>query len=331
MELIDILLLLAIVLIIYIMIRAITKKNKDKENFRKFNNKEYTVEEIITFSNKEIDDKINNFFLEAQFHNDFRDTITALNNLVPSNKQIFNVQNEPVKLTNPNKKEVKSMVISFINSLNQEIKKTPDFRSNNNGWDELIPDPNVQSGHEKQMERLGVASNLYNPPARKSPVKLLAIDHVEKYETDKEIRYVTYLFLKKMNVKDQMLLKVSYVIQKNNIDDERNFFENNQDIHVIIEEFFIVGFMTKKVTPVAKQHTDLYNYEKLENQEIKDVNYIVKELNKKQKIRAREMNAFNNSLDNETKEIKKSAINLGNTDSFQMTRTIYDDLTQPRL
>ena len=47
--------------------------------------------------------------------------VTALNNLVPAQKQLFNLPNQPVEYSELKPSEVKGMVQDLINSLNNNI------------------------------------------------------------------------------------------------------------------------------------------------------------------------------------------------------------------
>ena len=72
------------------------------------------LEKLLEFTQEDMGKFINPTFTEGQFHNDYRDTITAFNNIAPSQKQIFNQGNIPIVLSNPPVREVKKLIRDFI-------------------------------------------------------------------------------------------------------------------------------------------------------------------------------------------------------------------------
>lgn len=263
----------------------------DKMSKTEQNNKE----PLSSGKYKRVDNEPNRYFTETQFNNNYRDTITAFNNIAPSQKQLFNKSDYPVKFTNPKVSEVKELVRGFITELNNNIKNNvSDTLDGNSGWDELMPEKNVKSGWAKQQEKLGLPVSIYNEPAKRAKVKLIKVDHLEKYSTDNQIRYVVYLILQKVNVSDQMIVRVSFVFD--NMIDERKFFdteeENKNNINVSIEEIFIVGFLTDDSFGAKSKYDDFYNFEGIENECMMDQKEIIKQLNDKYKQRQIESNGF---------------------------------------
>ena len=122
-------------------------------------------------------------FIEAQFHNDYRDTLTAFNNIAPSQRQTFNLAHLPVAMSNlkPNGNETNGIIKDFISELNENIiGVVPDYRVINSGWDEQLIEPEFKSGWEAHMEKLGLPKSLYPDPAKKALVELIKVDHIEK-------------------------------------------------------------------------------------------------------------------------------------------------------
>ena len=126
-----------------------TKKSNEKFNdlYGKHNNNTYAddiLDDIVswddTYSYGNVTREIvNPNFLNNQFHNDYRDVITALNNLVPDKKQLFNLPNIPVIYSEPEASEVRNMIRDFIAVLNTNLKtEVPSYRNPNSGWDEGI-------------------------------------------------------------------------------------------------------------------------------------------------------------------------------------------------
>lgn len=238
------------------------------------------------------------YFSETQVHNDYRDTITAFNNVAPAQKQLFNRSDLPVKFINPKLNEVKELVRGFIREVNNSVRRdVPNVMNSNSGWDELMPEQNVNSGWEKQQKELGLPVSIYNEPAKKGKLKLIKVDHIEKYATEEQIRYVTYLILQKVNVKDQMLVKVSFVLD--NMIDERQFFtdsdkrDNKPTVVVTIEEIFIMGFLTDAKMGAKRKLDDFYNFEGIEKDGMMDQAEILRQLNKKYKDRQQNASSFN--------------------------------------
>ena len=300
------------------------------------------LEDMMKFKKKDARkyDAVNPNFIEVQFHNDYRDTLTAFNNIAPSQKQIFNQENVPVKFTKPDNKEAEPMVVDFIKEVNKNLDEAVSAtRTSNSGWDEAQPDKTVESGWEKQMKHLCVATSIYNKPATKSNVRLIKLDHVEKYETESEIKYICFLILQKENVNDQMIVKVSFVMSKSDVNLDRNFFndvkdlKNNRDTKksddgesVIVEEVFILGFLTRKeINEAGKVRDSFYNFAGMEDNEHISQGTIMKELIKKYKDRTRETNNFNATLDPEGRNFHRDLPHLRNYKSYQVTRTIFDD------
>lgn len=359
MKFIDLLLIIIIIFVSCYILKyfsdASSAPNNKHENFDDYNKETHSglvqkeaidhLEDLINATNSKSKkcnandthhkNKINPIFIEAQFHDDYRDTITAFNNIAPRQKQIFNLGNIPVKLSTPPKKEIIKIVKDFISAVNKNvIDHVPDYFTSNSGWDEPLPQKREKFGWEKQMEALGLPSNLYPDPAKKNKIKLLDIDYIEKYETDDEIKYVVYMYIQKVNVKDQLLISVSFVVNKRNIDEERKFFDNDvspKEEQIIIEDIFIVGYMTFNGTNKTNtKPNDFYNFKNLENQEMLDQKLILKELTKKYKQRAKDMNNFNIDLDIENSKFRSELPNLSGYNSYQTTQTIYDDILTER-
>jgi len=232
------------------------------------------------------------YFSEVQFHNDYRDVITAFNNIAPSQKQWFNRSDYPVETTTPQVKEVKYLIKSFIKELNKNVKyEVLENENVNAGWDDTMPEKSVKSGWDKQMEQLGLPCNVYNKPAGKSKVKLLKIDQMEKYQTSDQTRYIVYLILQKMNVDDQMVLRVSFVLNNQDVNNERDFFKRKNiegkkykpsTADVIIEEIFVVGFMSDFGFGVKSPRKDFYKFDSIENEnEMMNQYDIIRELKNK--------------------------------------------------
>lgn len=300
------------------------------------------VDDVISWSSslssgnvtKEV---LNKNLLNIQFHNDYRDIITAINNLVPEKRQRFNLANIPIQYSEPETDEVKLMITDFITILNENLRsQVPQYRNVNSGWDEAIIDPNVESGWNKIQKSLGLAPSIYEDPAIKNPVKLIAINYVQKYETDDEIKYSIDLVIQKHNVDDQMLIKASFVQDKRPLNDENNFFvTKNIDMKVIIEDVYLLGFLSND-GPDSNQQYDLdkekyYDYNVLEYNNMTDPKYIQRVLMDKYKMRTFEMEQRNALLDEWGQEFHKTLPHIYDFSNIRDTRTIYDDMNTKKV
>lgn len=245
----------------------------------------------------EKDHSIKPFYVEMQFHSDYRDTVTAFNNIAPSQKQIFNKSNLPVTVSQANEKEVRRLIRDFITAINNSVKNTVDDTVDpNSGWDEYQPERRMRSGWEKQQKALGLPTSLYNEPAKRARVKLISIEKTEKYETDNELEYVCYLIIQKRHVHDQMVLRVSFAMDKQSINTDRELLKGEKidyDTNVMIEEIFIMGYMTDHSYGAKSKPDDFYNFKALEtNDNIVNQKALIKELNKKYKQRQQDTNGL---------------------------------------
>ena len=253
-------------------------------------------------------EQINPNFLSIKWHNDYRDVVTAMNNLIPERKQFFNLPNIPVVYSEPTAAEVKNLVNDFIGVINKNlVEEVPSYRNPNSGWDEAITDPNVESGWDKVQKSLGLAPSLYDKPAQKAPVKLVAIQLVQKYETEDEIKYAVDMVLQKQGVEDQMVVKGSFVQDKRPLRDENNFFyTRNIDLKVVIEDLNIVGFLSNdgvdEKLNFDQQATKYYDYNMMEQNNMTDPKYIQRVLMDKYRRRTQEMEQRNAMLDEEGQE-----------------------------
>ena len=281
---------------------------------------------------------LNPNLLDIQFHNDYRDVLTAINNLVASKRQRFNLANIPLKYSEPETDEVKMMVKDFVYALNDNVRKEVGaVRNANSGWDEAIADPTVEeTGWEKSQRALGLPTSLYGKPAGRAEIVLIAIEYVQKYETEDEIKYSITLVLQKVNVEDQMVVEASFVIDKRPLRDENNFFVNkNVDMKVVIEDIFIKGFLSNDGPDASKQAATLdekyYNYDTLEINNLTDPKDIQRILMEKYKIRTQEMAQRNAMLDEEGQEFHRTLPHLYDFSNIQGTRSIFDDFNKPKV
>jgi len=311
------------------LLNSIKQKKKNNKYAKKekcdnlFKSKKYSVK---TAQNQ----NINSHLLDVKFHNDYRDAITAFNNLAPAQKQIFNVGNIPVSNELVDPTTVSTMVNDFITNLNKNIRhNVPETRTVNSGWDEVIPDPTIKSGWEIAQESLGLAGSLYNNPASNNIMNLVQILSTNKYSTEDEIKYLITMVLSKTGVDDQMLVKVSFIEDRRFMTDENNFFKNNiKETTIIIEEIDILGFLTNYGTDDGNVFDpfNFYNFESLDKSEITDNNQIIKELMKRHNDRMAEVEYRTALLDEEARDFYRDLPNVTQSKSYQVTRDIVDDM-----
>jgi hypothetical protein len=343
-------------------------KNKIKRNLKNLRDLE-DLEDLESQESQEsqifVNMKPNPIMLNIQFHDDYRDIITALNNLVPNNKQIFNIANIPVKYSeidlsklNLNNQETRYLIKDFVKSINLNLSnQVPCVRGPNSGWDEVLEDPhfskNKKNGFERIQKSLGLPVSLYNDPAGKSQVKLINVKTVQKYETEDEIKYSVVLILQKYNSNDQIQIKANFVQDIRILRDENDFFNSNQvNFKIAIESVFIEGYLTNEKYSSKcnvesscgmslrtdcgrndlsslnnmKDTQDLnYDINNLEFNNLTDPNLIQQVLVDKYTTQNNEMMNRVNMLDEEGQHFHRELQGSGDFDNFKGTRTILDD------
>lgn len=327
------------------------RDHRDYQNYRNNRNQDIEsfdgsivdniVDDIVSWDPSENTDNsggkiyrptINPNFLDTKFHNDYRDVITAINNLIPDKKQIFNIANVPLVYSEPEASEIKNMVLDFTKAINENVKtQVPSERNPNTGWDEAVPDANIESGWDTVQRSLGLQPTLWGKPADKAPVKLIAIPYVQKYETEDEVKFSCDLILQKVNVADQMVLKCSFVQDKRPLRDENNFFvTKNIDMLVTIEDIYIKGYMSRDGNDARlmfdKDMEKFYDYNEMEYNNMTDPKYIQKILMEKYKQRTQEMEQRNAMLDEEGQSFHRQLPHIYDFSNIKGTRTIFDDM-----
>ena len=245
---------------------------------------------------------VNSEFVEVQYNKDYNDTINAIDNLT-TQKELFNDSCSPVIDAKPDKKIIKQLITWFIDKMNYEIKNNvKEHITKNSGWTDMGTMPNIKSGSEKQLEYLGIPQ-LYNEPAHKMEVKLISIDKAEQYSTETQIRFIVYIIIQKLNVREQMVLKILFFMERD-VDDKHNFFtkdlQNKTNHPVKIEQIFVLGYLTG----IAKQiKSNNFDYNVSQKSGVTDPKTIIKIMLEKQKEREKEATQFLDAVDDETREI----------------------------
>lgn len=241
------------------------------------------IDKILQSKHKKVD--VNPNFIEIQFHQDYRDTSNAFILMSPNQKEIFNKGDLPIKIDEPSYDETKKIVKKFIKEVNRTVKYHVSSEDGLKNWQNHMTDKKFKSGWDKQQEALGLPTSIYLDPAEKASIKLIKLDHAEKHETDDEIKYVVFLIIQKKNVNDQMLVRVSFVVEKRDLNLDREFFskKNSYETSVKIEEIFIIGFLTKQNTKVKTKREKFYKFDTISDGRMFSRKDIIKELNKKRK------------------------------------------------
>ena len=309
-----ILLILLVLLIVYLIKKGLEPFNNINNNYNPrfddnynyiddlYDNKtnDFNDSELINQINSNLYSKVNSndpiriesklkpYFVETQFHNDYRDTLTAFNNMAPSQKLIFNRSNLPVTQSTVEPIQTKPLIKQFVKQVNKNIKLVvTDYLTSQSGWDEPLESKVVKSGWKKAMNELNIPSDLYKDPASRAKIKVLKIDRVEKYVTTDQIRFIIFMVIQKINVDDQMVVKVSFVMNNVDINRDRTFNDKyaKEDLNIQIEEIFVIGFLTDHSYGSPSNRTNFYQFENIEHNNFIDQNEIIKQLEQKYKQR----------------------------------------------
>lgn len=323
-------------------------KSKSKSRKHKDNNDDLDINDILDFDmdNDNINcntikprRRLNTELIEQQYHKDYADTITGINNLTPQ-KELFNMGFLPVHSSKPTKQNVDTLVEMFVGKLNKEVGgRVSEYLNINSGWHDQGKIKRVKSGFEEQMENLGLPSSIYTENADKAPVELVAVTETLKETTDDQVRISITMVLQKVNVKDQIVVCVKFFMEKEDLksggDHRENFFDKTVSDYegldneafgtVIIEIAFIEGFLTNSGLP----QTDMdkfHNYDDIMTKDgIVDQYKVMQIMKKKHRERSKELNSFLCSVDDQTKVIH-DVPGIGDFESYKTTRTIMDDL-----
>ena len=287
----NLLILFLIIIILFFVHQQYIKTNDQKieENvhIKKYKKKEQKIN-ILKKSKKKIKKikHVNTNFVEMQYNKDYNDTITAINKIT-TQKELFNLGLLPVKEVIPNEDNIKSLVKIFMKKLKEENEKVQEYLHTNSGWNDMGKRRKEKSGFEEQMEELGLPGTLYNEPAAKASAKLIRIDKYEQFNTDNQIRFIVYIIIQKPNVKEQMVLKIQFFMEKEDTDN------NILDTPVIIEQVFILGYLTDEI-----KKDNFHDYGNIYNDGMIDQAKVLKIMQNKHLEREKELNNFTNNNKN---------------------------------
>ena len=244
---------------------------------------------------------VNPFFLDIRIHNDYRDVLTSFDNVAPDQRPFFNRSMLPVRQAQVDPASVTPMVKEFIKRINEDIKiNVYEQVTSQTGWDEYAEErkPNID-GWGKQMKNLGMPESLWEHPASKDKLKLIKIDDVEKFITEEQINIIIHMIVQKKNVDDQMVIRVSYIMDNIDINSDRNFNKNNvaPEYNIRIEEIYVIGYLTDyRYGDTTTNRKDFYEFTNIEKDDMIDQNLIIKTLKDKYKQLQVESDGFNISI-----------------------------------
>jgi hypothetical protein len=243
---------------------------------------------------------VNPYFIDMKVHNDYRDTITSFNNVAPDQRPLFNRSMLPVQQIDVNPITVKPLVKAFIKRINNDVKYNITEELNaQSGWDELAEERKMEiDGWGRQQKELGLPEDLHWGPAVRAKIRLIKIDSVEKFVTEDQINFIVHMIIQKKNVEDQMIVKVSYIMDNIPINADRNFNDKDaeQDYNVRIEEIAVIGFLTNYQYGDPIDRKDFYHFTNIEKDDMVDQELLLKVLKEKYRQRQIESDGFNISI-----------------------------------
>ena len=142
--------------------------------------------------------------------------------------------------------------------------------------------------------------------------------------------------LKKQNVEDVLIVRISFIIDKSNVNENRNMFLSDKSSSdskdtIVIEEIVMIGYLSNIDSGVETDfRANFYKFSDIENDGIMRDSEIMRQLDQKNKERLMETQQFTAGLDFEERQRKKDITKLKNYTSYKATRTIFDDMTKPK-
>ena len=227
---------------------------------------------------------VNCEFIEIQYHKDYYDVITAINNIT-THRELFNPGMSITSESKIKNTTTYSLANTFISQLNSELHKEILRQIMN-------PVCKQKYGSEEQLEELGIPPSLYNDPASVSIIKLIRINNAKQCTTEDQVRFIIEIIVQKYNANDQMVMILHLL---------RNNKKSAKDI--IVEQIFIKGYLTNNGLP-STISDKFHNYGSAINDKcgITNQNEILKIMKQKHKEREYELNHFLCNVDTETKE-----------------------------
>ena len=348
MNIIDILILVVAVYLVYIMVKpSILKSNiseessistvsrkkhrKNKKNTshksHKSHKKHDKYDKISIHTNPSSVDKLK--FVDIQFHNDYKEIDTAIVKM-SNQKQLFNTADIPVNHTKPNVKKTDRLIKYFMKYINNTIKSMGDNPVETAGWNIAVPNNNKNTAWDKHMNSLGLPSSIYETPADKSTLQFLETKEISAMETENDMRITCVILCKKQNVRDQILLKINFWIDKKDINEDRNFLndkdsysiENDEELEVVIENIFIIGYY---ITDGSGSSENFYEFKNITGKDgMMNQEEILKQLVAKRKARAVETGTSILSP-RELEQLKAQIPHMTNFEEYRSENNIFSN------
>lgn len=305
----------------------VLNKNKGKKTNRKTHKTlkggnmptydKYRINEIVTEVKKI---RIKPFINDIKFHNHFRDIMTAVDNMLPVQKQVFNRNNMPAKYENGNYKECKEIAQDFVITLKNHIKRLPNERTANSGWDEALPDPNVKSGWDKFTEKVGIPSSLYEDPAKNGNIFLIDIFNIEKHYTEDETRYLFVMIVGKEYIEDQAMIRVAVV--------KDNKCNKEQRGKLTLEEINIVGYLSDYGDSAEPKNTrePFYAFNQMTKNDVINNHEILLELERNFVKKMDSVQTMLGTTEADTRIFGPDLPSRSELESHKATRSIFEDM-----
>lgn len=265
--------------------------------------------------------RIKPFILDIKFHNDYRDIMTAVDNMVPNQKKIFNIINSQAQYQIGDYQEHKEIAEDFMILLNNQISKLSDNRNNNSGWDEPLPDPNIKSGWDKFTQHMGIPCSIYEDKATNGNIYLVDIFNNEKHSTLDEIKYITTLIIGKEHVDDQLMLRLSVVKDK-------RCKSKSIKQKIVIEDLTIIGYLSDYGDSNAPENEreSFYAFNSTSKSDVINNHQIIQELEKNFTKRMDTVQIMMSSVDPDERIFGASLPPRTDLESHKVTRNVIDDM-----
>lgn len=259
--------------------------------------------------------RLNEKFVDSQYHQDYQDIINTFGLIVPTKRQIFNVSNRPLKYSEPQPAEANKIVLSFLQKLNEVVcnqVKMPEEPENS--WATYQKSLDLPVLHEKE-------NNNYKK------LFLVGITKVRKYAIDDEVKYSVEFAIQKEGVKDQLLLKVDFVQDMKEFVNEDNLFKNKLPGQVRIEQIFKLGVLSNTgLYPNFNPEDKHYSFNEMEVNNMTDPKYVKNQLMKHYNKKMKEMEYRTAMLDENGRVFEQNVFDkIHRYPAYQTTQTIFDD------
>jgi hypothetical protein len=348
MNIIDILILVVTIYLIYIMVKPsileantsistpLHKKYKTHERNKKHTkrtrhkkHKKYGKHNNASthMDPPEYDNKLK--FVDMQFHNDYKEIDTAIVKM-SDQKQLFNTADVPVNHTKPGTRKTDKLIKYFMTHINASIRSMGDNPVETAGWNIALPNNNTNNGWDKHMNSLGLPSSIYKTSAGKSALQLLETKEISAMETENDMRITCVILCKKQNVRDNILLKINFWIDKKDINEDRNLLndkdsysiDNDDELKVVIENIFIIGYY---VVDNVGSSENFYEFKNITGKDgMMNQEEILKQLVAKRKARAVETGTSILSP-RELEQIKAQIPHMTNFEEYRNENNIFSD------